>query len=63
MAEIIAFNPSDVRPKRMSGHQTKPLGELVFFTGVRYERWIKTVVSKPKPQPSPSKPHRIKSKA
>ena len=61
MAEIVAFIPPAARTKRMADTQTKPLGEVVFFTGVRYERWISAAVAKTKPQPSKSA--RLKSKA
>ena len=61
MAEIVAFNPPTARPKRLFGAMEKPLGEVVFFTGVRYERWISPPVGKTKLQ-APKSP-RLKSKA
>ncbi len=61
MAEIVAFILPAARPKRMADTQAKPLGEVVFFTGVRYERWLSPVTAKTKPQPSKSA--RFKSKA
>ena len=62
MAEIVAFNPSAAKPRRMTDVTGKPLGELVFFTGVRYERLTLSAVGNPKPEPTPAKP-RLKSKA
>jgi hypothetical protein len=61
MAEIVAFNPSTVRTKRLVGATPRPLGEVVFFTGVRYERWISPPAGKTK-LPPPKSP-RLKSKA
>jgi hypothetical protein len=63
MAEIVAFNPSAARPRRLTEQHGKPLGEVVFFTGVRYERWQGAPLNKPKPQHAPLKPPRLKSKA
>jgi hypothetical protein len=61
MAEIVTLIPSGARPKRLADKSSKPLGQLVFFTGVRYERWLSPPSIKPAPQPS--KPQRLKSKA
>lgn len=38
MAEIVAFNSLAAAPRRAADKSGKPLGEIVFFTGVRYER-------------------------
>lgn len=63
MAVILAFNPTAARPGRLADASPKPSGEVVFFTGVRYERLSTIAAIKPAPQPSPSKPQRLKSKA
>ncbi len=63
MAVILEFDPSAARTKRLSDASHKPSGQVVFFTGVRYERLASIAAVKPAPQPSPSKPQRLKSKA
>ena len=63
MAEIFAFNAMAAAPRRAVEKSGKPLGELVFFTGVRYERMMAaTSVLKPKRVAALSK-SRLKSKS
>lgn len=46
--EVIVFPDVDERPHRPKLMADEPRGEILLFTGVRYER--------PSPTPSPSKP-------
>ncbi|WP_112663120.1 hypothetical protein [Microvirga flavescens] len=45
---VIAFPDASMRPNRPSLAQDEPKGEILLFTGVRYER--------PTPNPGPSRP-------
>lgn len=62
MAEIVAFRPSTAKPKRPAAKMQGQIGELVFFTGVRYEHGVTAETAKPKRFQPASKP-RLKSKA
>ena len=45
---VIAFPDSSERPQRPHLSPSEPRGEILLFTGVRYER--------PSPNPGPSRP-------
>jgi hypothetical protein len=45
---VIAFPDASERPQRQQPGMTEPRGEILLFTGVRYER--------PAPNPGPSRP-------
>ena len=63
MTVILSFSPSLTRQRRIADARPETPGEVVFFTGVRYERLATMASVKPAPQPTPSKPQRLKSKA
>lgn len=46
---VIAFPDVDQRPQRPQPAASEPKGEILLFTGVRYER--------PAPTPGPSRPY------
>ncbi len=62
MAEIVAFKYPSNRPKRAVDVDTRVNGQVLFFTGVRYERWNKAA-EMPKAPVQPPLMKKLRSKA
>ncbi len=53
MADVIPFAPRRRRSSQMAA-SSGPLGQILFFTGVRYERQPEPAASKPPRRPRPA---------